>query len=114
MKPFKSLLVRASQGTQFIPDVRKALPDGHRGLPVIDDRACKETCRACQDACPTGAIELSPVRLDLGRCVFCGQCEDACPETKIHFTAEPKMSATRASDEMCAAICGMMYAASKR
>jgi Ni,Fe-hydrogenase III small subunit/NAD-dependent dihydropyrimidine dehydrogenase PreA subunit len=97
MKLGKSLLVRASQGSQFIPDLARALPHGHRGLPIIADVPCAEGCRACVDACPTRAVEVAPVRLDLGRCVFCGQCEDACPVTthgtkKVHFTAEPKMS----------------------
>ena len=75
----KSIKVRASQGSQFIPDPRQADPAGYRGKPVIAEQACDSGCNACQAACPTRAIELAPVRIDLGRCVLCGDCEPVCP-----------------------------------
>ncbi len=93
MKLLRSLRVRLSQGRQTIPDLRAAVPAGFRGLPVLGADPCGEGCTACRDACPTGAIDLDPLRLDLGRCVFCGHCEEVCPEEKIRFTAEPKMGA---------------------
>jgi Ni,Fe-hydrogenase III small subunit/NAD-dependent dihydropyrimidine dehydrogenase PreA subunit len=95
---FKSLLVRRSQGTQYITDLRKAVPAGFRGRPVIHPRACVTDCRACADACPTGAIGLSPLRIDLGKCVFCDACVDGCPEKKLEFTPDPRMGATNPSD----------------
>ncbi len=94
MTLFKSLRVRASQGTQTIPDLRRAVPNGFRGLPVLDAIRCADSCTACRDACPTHAIALEPLRLDLGRCVFCEACADVCPEGKVRFTPEPKMGAT--------------------
>ena len=94
MSLFDSLRVRVSQGTQFVPKLREAVPAGFRGLPVIGPGACVGGCAACRDACPTRAIELEPVRLDLGRCVFCSGCVEACPEKKITFSAEPKMGAS--------------------
>jgi Ni,Fe-hydrogenase III small subunit/Pyruvate/2-oxoacid:ferredoxin oxidoreductase delta subunit len=95
--PFR---VRASQGTQFITDLRKAAPRGFRGLPRVTDAPCDAGCSACRDACPTSAIRLegSPqaVALDLGRCVFCAACVEVCPVGKVALTNEPKMgSATR-------------------
>jgi Ni,Fe-hydrogenase III small subunit/ferredoxin len=93
MSAFKALRVRVSQGTQVIADLRSALPAGFRGLPVISDRPCASGCTACRDACPTNAITLNPVQLDLGRCVFCAACAEVCPEEKLRFTAEPKMAA---------------------
>lgn len=92
MSLFTSLRVRASQGTQFIADLRKALPAGHRGLPQIAPGPCAD-CRSCHDACPTQAISLEPVRLDLGKCVFCNECALACPDEKIAFGSEPGMAA---------------------
>lgn len=93
---FDALKVRFSQGRQYIVDVRKAVPRGFRGRPVIEEGACEATCRTCADVCPTQAISLNPVRIDLGRCIFCNECALACPEKKIRFTPEVKMaSATR-------------------
>ncbi|MGZ3423376.1 MAG: NADH-quinone oxidoreductase subunit B family protein [Polyangiales bacterium] len=93
---FKSLRVRASQGSQFITDLRKAVPQGFAGRPRIEPGPCKEGCEECRDACPTGAIMLDPLRIDLGKCVFCRECVSACPEGKIELTSNPRMaSATR-------------------
>ncbi len=95
---FKSLQVRRSQGEQTIPDPRQAQPVGFRGLPIIADKPCAASCSACADACPTQAISLSPVRIDLGRCVFCSECVSACPEAKLRFTAGFAMAASRPED----------------
>jgi Ni,Fe-hydrogenase III small subunit/Pyruvate/2-oxoacid:ferredoxin oxidoreductase delta subunit len=70
------------------------MPTGFRGLPVIADKACAAACTACRDSCPTAAIGLDPVSIDLGRCVFCNACVDACPETKVAFTPDPKMGSS--------------------
>jgi Ni,Fe-hydrogenase III small subunit/Pyruvate/2-oxoacid:ferredoxin oxidoreductase delta subunit len=91
---FKSLRVHRSQGTQYITDLRKAVPAGFRGRPKISREPCATDCRACKDACPTGAITLDPVRIDLGRCLFCDACTDLCPSKKLAFTADPRMGAT--------------------
>jgi Ni,Fe-hydrogenase III small subunit len=93
MSILESLRVRASQGTQFIDDLRKASPTGFRGLPVIQPNASPESEAAARDACPTAAITLDPLRLDLGKCVFCAECTLAAPEA-ISFSNDPRMSAT--------------------
>jgi Ni,Fe-hydrogenase III small subunit/NAD-dependent dihydropyrimidine dehydrogenase PreA subunit len=89
----KALRARASQGTQFITDLRKAVPSGFRGRPQISDAPCSSGCDACRAACPTEAITLEPLRLDLGRCVFCNECVLACPDDKIEFTPDPRLGA---------------------
>ncbi len=98
MSILKSLRVRASQGSQYIPELRKAIPQGFRGLPVLGPAPCGPDCTACRDACPTRAITLEPLGLDLGRCVFCQACVEACPDGKVQFTPEPKMGAARRDD----------------
>lgn len=91
---FKTLSVRKSQGSQFIPDLTAAIPGGFRGKPTISEAPCASGCAACQAACPSNAIALAPVQIDLGRCVLCGDCESACPSEKIGFTSDAKLAST--------------------
>jgi Ni,Fe-hydrogenase III small subunit/NAD-dependent dihydropyrimidine dehydrogenase PreA subunit len=91
---FKSIAVRVSQGSQFIPDPRAASATGFRGKPLIGATACATGCAACVAACPTTAITLNPVAIDLGRCVLCGDCGPACPSAKIAFSNDVGMAAT--------------------
>ncbi len=94
----KALKVRLEQGRQYVPDLRKAVPAGFRGRPVLATTPCAEGCAACVEACPTDAIELEPLRLDLGRCVLCGACGEACPAGKITFGSETRMAARDRAD----------------
>lgn len=91
----KSILVRKSQGSQYIPDLRAANPVGFRGKPVISEAVCASTCSACETACPSHAITLNPVQIDLGRCVLCGDCEPICPSAKFSFNNDFKLASTR-------------------
>ena len=70
----------------------QSLPARSRGLPVLRPELCRDGCTSCATACPTEAIAASPLRLDLGRCLFCGLCEEACPDGAIHFTQRPPLS----------------------
>ena len=90
----KSILVRKSQGSQYIPDLRAASPVGFRGKPVISEAACTNGCNACLAACPSRAITLDPVRIDMGRCVVCGDCEPVCPSEKLSFNNDFKLAST--------------------
>ncbi len=78
------------QGKQYIPDVTQAaVPGIFRGRPVISTEPVDEAELAA--LCPTGAIGINPVRIDLGKCTFCGECAFACPE-KIRFTTDYKIA----------------------
>jgi len=90
----KSIAVRKAQGTQYIPDLRAAVPGGFRGKPVIGAAECAAECGACASICPSQAITLDPVQIDLGRCVLCGDCESACPAAKIAFNNDVKLAST--------------------
>jgi Ni,Fe-hydrogenase III small subunit/ferredoxin len=91
---FKSIRIRKSQGTQFIPDPRLAKPPGFRGKPEIDAALCAPACQRCVEVCPSKAIALNPVQIDLGKCVLCGDCEPVCPPGKIRFNADFKLAST--------------------
>lgn len=86
----KTLKILYHQGKQFIPDPTEAnIPGIFRGRPEITLQKIDQTEVA--DACPTNAILVNPLRIDLGRCVFCGECEALYP-SKIHFTTDFKIS----------------------
>ena len=78
------------QGKQFIPDVTTAkVPGIFRGRPVISEVKIDELLLA--DLCPTKAIAVNPVSIDLGKCTFCGECAIKFPD-KIAFTKDYKLS----------------------
>jgi Ni,Fe-hydrogenase III small subunit/NAD-dependent dihydropyrimidine dehydrogenase PreA subunit len=90
----KSIAVRVSQGSQFIKDPRQANPAGFRGKPVIGAAPCETGCEACVAACPTEAITLNPMQVDLGRCVMCGDCAPACPAGKLTYSNDFHLACT--------------------
>jgi Ni,Fe-hydrogenase III small subunit/NAD-dependent dihydropyrimidine dehydrogenase PreA subunit len=93
---FRILLARAQQGhrTSAFPDQPPDLPDRFRGLPLLDPSRCADGCRACVEACPTGAISAEGgLGLDLGRCLFCPECVQACPAGAIVFTRSYRLAA---------------------
>ena len=83
-----NLKILFHQGKQYIPDVEQAtVPGIFRGRPVITDAEVDE--EALVELCPTGAISVGPVCIDLGKCIFCGECALAYPD-KIKFTTDYK------------------------
>jgi Ni,Fe-hydrogenase III small subunit len=86
----QNLKILWHQGKQYIPDVTTAKAPGiFRGRPVISNIRVDESELA--DLCPTKAISVKPVSIDLGRCTFCGECARQFPE-KINFTKDYKLS----------------------
>lgn len=81
------ITARINLGDPLIHDIRKAkTPAIFRGMPEIGNKACTEGCHECVNICPTDAISLNPVTIDMGKCVFCPLCEETCPDNIIKFT----------------------------
>jgi Ni,Fe-hydrogenase III small subunit/ferredoxin len=75
------------------------LPERFRGRPRIDVSRCPDGCARCEEACPTGAIDLQGgPRIDLGRCLFCTDCERSCPEGALHHEQDPRLAVARRAD----------------
>ncbi len=87
---FDNLKILYHQGKQFIPDVITVDVLGiFRGRPVISSEKADE--KLLLELCPTGAISVDPMRIDLGKCTFCGECEKAFPK-KVQFTKDYKIA----------------------
>jgi len=87
--------LRNGKNTLAFPPATTALPNHYRGVPVIDRSSCKTGCVACEDACPTNAIDLSindAASVDLGRCLFCSDCVEACPEGAIEQKSDYRLA----------------------
>ncbi|RME03691.1 MAG: NADH:ubiquinone oxidoreductase [Bacteroidetes bacterium] len=85
-----TIKILAHQGKQYIPDVTAVeVPGVFRGRPVIAAGANGEAELA--ELCPTGAIGLDPLSIDLGKCTFCGECAFARPDL-IQFTKDYKIA----------------------
>jgi Ni,Fe-hydrogenase III small subunit/NAD-dependent dihydropyrimidine dehydrogenase PreA subunit len=93
---FNVLRYRIHQGRQYIPDMRaQGISIPYRGFPVLDQSLCSESCSACINACPTGAIARDPLRIDLGACTFCGDCAAACASKAVRFSVFHRTAADR-------------------
>lgn len=93
---FKNRLKQGHRTQAFPP--QETLPIPFRGRPMIDSKKCVDGCRQCAAVCPTNAIALHPLRLDLGHCLFCQECVLACPEGAITYSQDYRLAARHKAD----------------
>jgi len=59
------------------------------GLVIIETEKCPKNCQVCMDMCPSKAISGNgKVELSQEFCVYCKACQNACPEGAIHVTVD--------------------------
>ena len=87
---FDTLKSRIYQGKQYIIDIENApMREQFRGFPQL----CANADTTClEGVCPTGALNLNPLSIDMGKCTFCGAC-GRCSEA-VKFTAGYKLAST--------------------
>ena len=91
---FDTLKSRIFQGKQFIKDIPNAtMKDEFRGYPLISNSVC-DGCKKCLNICPTGALKIDPISIDMGKCTFCGACKNICEKHAIDFSNMYKLSST--------------------
>ena len=92
---FDTLKMKLWQKNQFIPDIKNApMRTAFRGLPKLDNSKCS-SCGECAKICPTGALSVSPLSIDLGKCTLCGKCKRFCENHAIDFTNYYKLGADK-------------------
>lgn len=93
MMIFDLIKLRFYQGRQYIKNIKKAeINKQFRGYPILDASNCEETCNECKKVCPTNAISTNSLKIDLGKCIFCGDCFRACKDKKIKFSNIHKLA----------------------
>ncbi len=96
---FNLLKIRINHGFQTIKNIKKAEIDKmFRGMPELSDSKCKKDCKKCVQVCPTKAVSIHPLTIDLGKCIFCGECQRECIDNHIKFTNFHKLSVTKRED----------------
>lgn len=90
---FDTLKSRIFQGQQFIKDIQNApMREQFRGFPILKGEPTNP--QECINACPTNALTLNPLSIDMGKCTFCGACANICQNDAIRFSNMYKLSAT--------------------
>jgi uncharacterized protein (DUF362 family)/NAD-dependent dihydropyrimidine dehydrogenase PreA subunit len=63
--------------------------------PTFSPERCDQECKACVDACPSGALTRGPgaPALDSERCMLCSTCKESCEHEAIRLEPDEKILA---------------------
>jgi Ni,Fe-hydrogenase III small subunit/ferredoxin-like protein FixX len=70
----------------------------YRGRPEIHKDCDPALISQCAQACPQDAINAEEVKIDLGKCTFCGQCETISDGAFVRFTQNFEMGTANRED----------------
>ncbi len=95
---FGKVKILRSHGWQYIPDLKNVtLTEEFRGFPQLSETEDTADVERAAKICPTQAISVAPLTLDMGRCLFCGECAKCAPRN-INFTNNYRTAATKRED----------------
>jgi Ni,Fe-hydrogenase III small subunit/NAD-dependent dihydropyrimidine dehydrogenase PreA subunit len=97
LKLLKNRIIQGHRTSRY-PDVSPVLPERFRGRPLLGSCESSLDCNDCREACPTDAIQLTPLRIDLGACLFCGACEQSCSNGSIQFSRNHQLASRNRND----------------
>ena len=90
---FDTLRMKLWQKKQYIPDIKNApIREQFRGLPILNNSKCN-SCNICVNSCPTGAISINPLKIDMAKCTLCGKCKNLCENNAIEYSNFYKLAA---------------------
>jgi ferredoxin len=61
--------------------------------PVFSSQKCNQECKACVEACPSGALTREPAAplLDSEKCMLCTACRESCDHEAIRLEPDEKI-----------------------
>lgn len=91
---------RMEQGckTSKYPKEPISLYRRYRGLPQVQKGCDPALAEQCAAACPQEAIDAKAMKIDLGRCTFCGQCEMQSQGKFVQFSQDFGMGTANRED----------------
>lgn len=97
---------RQKHRTYDYPRLAPVMPARFHGMPVLDAGAVANT-KGPLSCCPTDALIVDSdhhLRLDMGKCIFCGECERELGGRGVKFSKEHRLAARRREDLVVTAI----------
>ena len=92
--------IRQKHRTFDYPRLAPVMPARFQGMPVVYAGAVADD-EGPLPYCPTGALTVGKdhrLRLDMGKCLFCGECERALGSNAVKFSKEHRLATKRRED----------------